>query len=513
VIDDHPNPRNAPTPFRVLHEAFHVPGTRPFTVVGWLVGVLIVISVALLGLEALLPAGDPLIPIVHRVDVALLVVFAVELGLRVVTYHPRELDLFVQPPAGVLRVHLVGRIRYLLHPFPLIDLLTVIALVPALRGLRALRLLRLVRAEKIFRYSNPFAGVMRSFEESRVLFAFAFTVLGLEVAFAGVSIFLVESGANPQVKSVADGVWWALVTLTTVGYGDITMTTPVGRAVGGVVMIGGMVTLALFAGIVGQTLLHSVLSVREEQFRMSGYVGHVVVCGYGEGTRMLLSVLGAEFDQASAETDLILFGPSERPADVPPRFVWVRGDPTKEEDLGKARLTHAAAVVIPASRELPPQQADAQTILIAFTVRSWLERHPGQSERRRRVYVIAEILEPENASHARTAGADEVIETYKLGFSLLAHAVRQPGTAATLSGVAVAGRQNVYVGKAPEGVPLPGRFSEVAAALKRERGALLLGYRQAGRAGGEIINPPDGLEVPADAELVYLASEACLPPV
>jgi len=495
----------------VFHDAFHVPGTQAYRWTEWTVGVLIVFSVVLLGIEAVLPADDPVVDLVHRIDVALLVVFAVELALRVLSFHPKELDLFATPPAGAMRIHVTGRLGFLLRPFPLIDLLTVLALVPALRGLRALRLLRLVRTEKVFRYSNPFAGITRAFEESRILFAFAFTLLGLEVVLAGLSVYLVEGGKNPQVSNVGDGVWWALVTLTTVGYGDVIVVSPLGRVLGGAVMVGGMFTLALFAGIVGQTLLRSVLSVREEQFRMSGYVGHVIVCGYGEGTRMLLDVLTAEFDGRGSMTELVLFGPTDRPPDVPPRLVWVRGDPTKEEDLGKVRLSHAAAVVIPASRTLPPQQADAQTILIAFTVRAWLAHRAAEAERRKPVYVIAEILEEENAEHARTAGADEVIETYRLGFSLLAHAVRQPGTGHTLSGVALTGMQNVYVGHAPEhAITLPAVFSEVSIALKKATGALLLGYRDP-VTGIERVNPPTGTTVPKGAELVYLASEACLP--
>lgn len=476
------------------------------------VGVLIVLSIGLLVLEGVLPPDAPAFTVVRWIDVGLLVFFALELTLRVLTFRPPELDLFVKPPVTALRIHVIGRLRFLLTPFPLIDLLTVLALVPALRGLRALRLLRLIRAERVFRHSNPFSGLVRAFEENRILFAFAFSFLGLEVLLGGVSIYLVEGGKNPALSSVADGIWWALVTLTTVGFGDIVVVTALGRIVGGVVMIAGMFTLALFAGIVGQTLLHSVLSVREEQFRMSGYVGHVVVCGYGEDTRTLLRVLITEFEEEGAESpDLVLFAPMERPPDVPPRFVWVRGDPTKDADLDKVRLSHAKAVVIPADRTLPPPQADARTLLVAFTVRAWLDRN-RIAPRRQPIYIIAEILEAENAVHARTAGADEVIQTHLLGFSLLAHAVRHPGTADTVSGVALAGAQNVYVGRAPQGeVPLPASFAQVATALKQARGALLLGFREPS-TGNERINPPLDLQVPADAELVYLAVEACLEP-
>ena len=67
----------------------------------------------------------------------------------------------------------------------------------------------------------------------------------------------------------------------------------------------------------------------------------------------------------------------------------------------------ASAVVIIGSRALLPQQADANTILTAFTVRRYLSQQTGHQERKRALYVIAEVLDEENVEHARTAGVDE----------------------------------------------------------------------------------------------------------
>ena len=61
------------------------------------------------------------------------------------------------------------------------------------------------------------------------------------------------------------------------------------------------VTVALFAGIVGHSLLNAVLSIREEQFRMSGYVDHVIVCGYERGSDLLLRALQDELSDDEAK--------------------------------------------------------------------------------------------------------------------------------------------------------------------------------------------------------------------
>lgn len=489
-----------------VRAAFHRPETAVYRIVQGAVWALIALSVALLAVEAVLPEGSRWWPVLVAFDRAVLWVFGVEVALRIASYRPRGLDFFRLSPGRRLRVHLLGRLRYCFRPLILVDLLTVAALVPALRGLRVLRLLRLARTARIFRYSNPFSGLAGAFRDSALLFGFALSILGGSVLLGGVSIYLIESGRNPTIDSVGDGVWWAIVTLTTVGFGDITPVTGLGKVVGGALMVAGLFNLALFAGIVGRTLLTAVLGIREEQFRMSGYIDHLVICGYDPGAHMLLDALRLEFDPEARR--IVLFAPGDRPDDLPPELLWVSGDPTKESELDKVRLTHARAAILVASRAPAPQQADAATILTAFTLRRYLAGRQRTDERRRPLYIVAEILETENVEHARTAGADEVIETTRLGFSLLAHAIAVPGTAALLTRVAASGAHSLYVGEPPAELALPATFADAARAT-REHGALLVGLRDPdGRR--DQLNPPDDHPVAPGTRLVYLAERPVL---
>ncbi len=251
-----------------MYAAFHEPKSVVYRYVQGFVWALILLSILLLVLEALLPADGMLNPIVRWADRVLLTIFAVEILLRVVTFRPAAVEIYRRPPLGRLRTHLLGRLAFLMRPIMLVDILAVLALFPELRGLRVLRLLRLLRTTRVFRYRNPFAIVLQAFEENGLLFALAFSVLGVATLLGGTSIYLVEAKANPAIDSVFDGFWWAMVTITTVGFGDITPVTMLGRIVGGVLMVSGMFMLALFAGIVGSSLVSGVLSIREEQFRM-----------------------------------------------------------------------------------------------------------------------------------------------------------------------------------------------------------------------------------------------------
>lgn len=491
----------------VVHRAFHVQGPLRNRVEAF-VYALIAVSIGLLIVElAQFHPGGMAESALHSLDRVILWFFGLELFLRVASFRPVDVDFYATRGARRMWLHIWGRLTYMLRPLVLVDLITVLALVPGLRGLRAIRLLRLLRGAQLFRYSNPFEGLRRAFSENRLLFVFGFSLVGTATVLGGVTLYLLEREVNPNLRTIGDGLWWGLVTLTTVGFGDIAPMTALGRIVGGLLMVVGMVTLGLFAGIVGHTLPRAVLGIREEQIRMSGYLDHLVVCGYETGARMFLDALLAE--RSREDTPVVLFGPGERPDDVPPEFVWVSGDPKKESELDKVRLAYASHVVLIGARSLSPQQADANTILTAFTVRSYLQKHEDV-ERARPLYIVAEVLESENIAHLETAGVDEAVETTRVGYSLLAHATEMHGTAVLVSELASVQSNSLYVGKRRDELPDVVDFATLARHLKVKHEAMLIGVRSP-RVSRDRINPPSDMQIGRSTLLIYLAEDAVLP--
>ena len=160
-----------------LHAAFHESDTRIYRYVQGSIWALILVAIAILVLEALVPEDSPVHEVILAVDPVILWFFIVEICLRVLSYRPPAVAVFKRPPMGTVRTHITSRLAYLFRPLMLVDILAVLAVFPELRGLRALRLLRLLRTTRIFRYRNPFAIVIRSFEENGLLFTLAFSVL------------------------------------------------------------------------------------------------------------------------------------------------------------------------------------------------------------------------------------------------------------------------------------------------------------------------------------------------
>ncbi|MDP6344545.1 MAG: cyclic nucleotide-gated ion channel [Alphaproteobacteria bacterium] len=173
-------------------------------------------------------------------------VFTIEYLIRlwVCTEHPPLKRL---PPWQARR-------RYAASPFMVIDLLAILpAMVVGLIGLdlRFLRIFRLLRLLKLARYSPTIITLGRVlYEERRALGAVLIIMFGLLMLSASI-MTIVESEAQPDdFGSIPAAMWWALATLTTVGYGDVVPVTALGRIFGGFVTILGIGMYALPIAII-----------------------------------------------------------------------------------------------------------------------------------------------------------------------------------------------------------------------------------------------------------------------
>lgn len=164
-----------------------------------------------------------------------------------------------------LRIITVKKAKnYIFSFYGIIDLLSTLPLYLALIftgtqsliALRALRLLRIFRILKIARYigaSNSFIQALKASKEKIAVFLFFILIL---CTVLGTVMYMIE-GAENGFTSIPRSVYWAIVTLTTVGYGDIAPHTPIGQLIASIIMILGYGIIAIPTGIVSAEIMKS----------------------------------------------------------------------------------------------------------------------------------------------------------------------------------------------------------------------------------------------------------------
>ena len=196
-----------------------------------------------------------------------------------------------------------GRLRFALRPMMIIDFLSFAPyfLFTALGGaidLRALRVLRLLRLLKIARYSQAMPALLGVlYAERRALFG-AFILLIFTVCVTGEVMHVIEGGAQPRIFGTLPGsMYWAITTLTTVGYGDETPITWMGKLWAGITMVTGLVLFALPVGIIATGFVNG-LHKREFSITWSMVKRQPLFDGFEmDATRQILDTMGASVMQ------------------------------------------------------------------------------------------------------------------------------------------------------------------------------------------------------------------------
>lgn len=148
-------------------------------------------------------------------------------------------------------------LKYIFSTWGIIDLLAIIPtyLTPfisgyaSLRAVRALRLLRVFRILKLNRFTSESQALFHSLRASLYKIVVFFFFVLMIVTLTGTLMYVIEGGRN-GFKSIPDSIYWAIVTTTTVGYGDITPGTELGKILSSLMMITGYVIIAVPTGLI-----------------------------------------------------------------------------------------------------------------------------------------------------------------------------------------------------------------------------------------------------------------------
>jgi voltage-gated potassium channel len=175
----------------------------------------------------------------------------------------------------------------------IVDLL---AILPSYRPLRILRILLLFRLIKILRYTHSINFFIRIFVEKRFEFTSLLFVFAFLIFTSATVLYIFEgSGQNTNISDFFDSIYWSIITITTVGYGDITPATAMGRAVTVLLILGGIGIISFATSIITNALSEKMEEmkehrVRNESAKMSSYI---MVFGFGRMGKVLCEELSA----------------------------------------------------------------------------------------------------------------------------------------------------------------------------------------------------------------------------
>ena len=205
--------------------------------------IIVAVTLAVIDTEPMITGGHE--QLMNQVDFGIAMIFLAEYAAR----------LWIAPENPRFRNFRFPRLRYAVTPIAIIDLLAVLPAIFAFGGgssllLRFFRILRMLRLAKLGRMSSAWEHIREAFYDKRHEFALILGLLAITVLISGSLMYLAEAEAQPdKFGSIPRALWWAIITMTTIGYGDTYPVTALGRLLGGIIAIVGVMMVALPTGI------------------------------------------------------------------------------------------------------------------------------------------------------------------------------------------------------------------------------------------------------------------------
>lgn len=307
------------------------------------------------------------------------------------------------------------------------------------------------------------------------------------LAFGAVGLHYFE-----QTPSLLDALWWSFVTITTVGYGDVTPTTIGGRLTGVIVMVFGIGLLGMFTATVASIFVEGKLK-EGKGLKAVTVTQHFIICGWNYKVEEIIKEIRADRKMEAKPIVLIADLP-EKPIDSK-NVYFVNGSVT-EESLKKANLPEATVVMIISDDGLDSHSCDAKVVFNILTVRSL---NPD-------IYICAEMTDEKNTQHCKMAGANEIVVIGALSSNLLVQAALDHGITHMITElISNQSGSNLYKITPPKN--LIGRpFIEALTVLKQEHNAIALAVESKDE-NRFISNPAMSYEIQADDLFVVISEE------
>ncbi|MGZ8162026.1 MAG: NAD-binding protein [Methylobacter sp.] len=342
----------------------------------------------------------------------------------------------------VARLILARKVKYVFTPLALVDLL---AILPSYRSLRILRVFLIFRLFKLFRYFNSIKLFAKILASKRFELVTLGIFLGLLVFTGSTAIYLFENPANGgQVKNLFEAFYWAIVTVATVGYGDITPQTTGGRLIAMVLILIGLGILSFLISIIVAAFNEEMEELREHSTyaELNRFDDFIIICGFGRVGQHI----ARQLEKDKLHFVIIDNGESNVLKARRLGYVVIHADASKNSVIQEAGINNGATAVICTTGD------DVINVYITLT-----SRHLNPYIR-----IISRANNQDNVKKLYQAGASNVIQPFEIAGMVVAEYIGQPVAFEAILGIIreeshiIMGTLCVYSGSFIDGMTIAG---------------------------------------------------------
>lgn len=334
---------------------------------------------------------------------------------------------------------------------------------------------RLRTARRAFASPPPFARVL--------------ALLTAVLAYGTTGFVYFELEKKPDITWV-DGLWWSIVTVTTVGYGDYFPTTPGGRfLVAAPLMLFGIGLLGYVISLATSTLVESRTKELKGMSKIT-HTGHVVIFNFPTLDKVERLVDELRDEGAATDQEIVLVDEdlAELPPELEKRHVrFVKGNPSRDETLERANIDKAAHAIVLSKRQ-GDSHSDALNLSITLAIEA----------RTRSVRTTVECVEVSSQELLRKAGCDSIVCLARFDAHFLGNEVFQPGMQTVIDDL-----MSANIGQQLQLSPVPASLATFAdvVALCKKKGHVPIGLL---RDHASMLNPGAEVKVQASDKIISI---------